>query len=304
MYDIIVVGAGPAGLTAAIYARRADKSVLVLERGTFGGQITYSPRIENYPGFNEISGNELAEKLMEQAMNLGAEIEMTEVLGVDKSDSFFTVRSEDGDYMAKSVIVATGSKHRQLELDREEEFIGNGISFCAVCDGAFYAGKTIAVIGGGNSALVEAVMLSDIASKLYIIQNLDFLTGEEKLQSVLRAKKNVEIICGTVVDSYLGGDELNGLIIKNVNTGEKTRLDLDGVFIAIGQIPENKIFKNLLDLTDRGYVDADERCLTKTEGLFVAGDCRSKFIRQISTATSDGAIAALAACRYIDDKKI
>ena len=301
MYDIIVVGAGPAGLTAAIYARRADKSVLVLERGTFGGQITYSPRIENYPGFNEISGNELAEKLMEQAMNLGAEIEMTEVLGVDKSGSFFTVRSEDGDYMAKSVIIATGSKHRQLELDREEEFIGNGISFCAVCDGAFYAGKTIAVIGGGNSALVEAVMLSDIASKLYIIQNLDFLTGEEKLQSVLRAKKNVEIICGTVVDSYLGGDELNGLIIKNVNTGEKTRLDLDGVFIAIGQIPENEIFKNLIDLTDRGYVDADERCLTKTDGLFVAGDCRSKFIRQISTATSDGAIAALAACRYIDD---
>lgn len=301
MYDIIVIGAGPAGLTAAIYARRADKSVLLLERGTFGGQITYSPRIENYPGFNEISGNELAEKLMEQAMNLGAEIEMTEVLGVERGASFFTVRSEDGDYMAKSVIIATGSKHRQLELDREEEFIGNGISFCAVCDGAFYAGKTIAVIGGGNSALVEAVMLSDIASKLYIIQNLDFLTGEEKLQSILRAKKNVEIICGTVVDSYLGSDELNGLIIKNESTGEKTRLDLDGVFIAIGQIPENEIFKNLVDLTDRGYVDADERCLTKTEGLFVAGDCRSKFIRQISTATSDGAIAALAACRYIDD---
>ena len=301
MYDIIVVGAGPAGLTAAIYARRADKSVLVLERGTFGGQITYSPRIENYPGFNEISGNELAEKLMEQAMNLGAEIEMTEVLGVEKNGTFFTVRSEDGDYMAKSVIIATGSKHRQLELDREEEFIGNGISFCAVCDGAFYAGKTIAVIGGGNSALVEAVMLSDIASKLYIIQNLDFLTGEEKLQSVLRSKSNVEIICSTVVDSYFGGDELNGLILKNVNTGDKTRLDLDGVFIAIGQIPENEIFKNLVDLTERGYVDADERCLTKTEGLFVAGDCRSKFIRQISTATADGAIAALAACRYIDD---
>ena len=301
MYDIIIVGAGPAGLTAAIYARRADKSVLVLERGTFGGQITFSPRIENYPGFNEISGNELAEKLMEQAMNLGAEIEMTEVIGVENSGSFFTVRSEDGDYMAKSVIIATGSKHRQLELDREEEFIGNGISFCAVCDGAFYANKTVAMIGGGNSALVEAVMLSDIVNKLYIVQNLDFLTGEEKLQSILRSKKNVEIICGTVVDAYLGGDELNGLIIKNVNTGDKTRLDVDGVFIAIGQIPENEIFKNLVDLTDRGYVDADERCLTKTKGLFVAGDCRNKYIRQISTATSDGAIAALAACRYIDD---
>lgn len=301
MYDIIIIGAGPAGLTAAIYARRADKSVLVLERGTFGGQITYSPKIENYPGFTQISGNELAEKLMEQAINLGAEIEMTEVLGVEKSSEIFTVRCEEGDYVSRSVIIATGSKHRQLELDREDEFIGNGISFCAVCDGAFYANKTVAVIGGGNSALVEAVMLSELVSKLYIVQNLDFLTGEEKLQSILRSKSNVEIICGTVVDSYLGGDELNGLIIKNVNNGDKIRLDVDGVFLAIGQVPENEIFKNVADLTDRGYIDSDERCLTKTEGLYVAGDCRNKFIRQISTATSDGAIAALAACRYIDD---
>lgn len=301
MYDIIIIGAGPAGLTAAIYARRADKSVLVLERGTFGGQITYSPKIENYPGFTQISGNELAEKLMEQAINLGAEIEMTEVLGVEKGSEIFTVRCEEGDYVSRSVIIATGSKHRQLELDREDEFIGNGISFCAVCDGAFYANKTVAVIGGGNSALVEAVMLSELVSKLYIVQNLDFLTGEEKLQSILRSKSNVEIICGTVVDSYLGGDELNGLIIKNVNNGDKIRLDVDGVFLAIGQVPENEIFKNVADLTDRGYIDSDERCLTKTEGLYVAGDCRNKFIRQISTATSDGAIAALAACRYIDD---
>lgn len=304
MYDIIIIGAGPAGLTAAIYARRADKSVLVLERGTFGGQITYSPKIENYPGFTQISGNELAEKLMEQAINLGAEIEMTEVLGVEKSSEIFTVKCEEGDYVSKSVIIATGSKHRQLGLDREDEFIGNGISFCAVCDGAFYANKTVAMIGGGNSALVEAVMLSELVSKLYIVQNLDFLTGEEKLQSILRAKSNVEIICGTVVDSYLGGDELNGLIIKNVNNGDKTRLDVDGVFLAIGQVPENEIFQNVADLTDRGYIDSDERCLTKTEGLYVAGDCRSKYIRQISTATADGAIAALAACRYIDDLKL
>lgn len=304
MYDIIVIGAGPAGLTAAIYARRADKSVLVLERGTFGGQITYSPKIENYPGFTQISGNELAEKLMEQAINLGADIEMTEVLGVEKNSEIFTVRCEEGDYVSKSVIIATGSKHRQLDLDREDEFIGNGISFCAVCDGAFYANKTVAVIGGGNSALVEAVMLSELVSKLYIVQNLDFLTGEEKLAAILREKSNVEIIYGTVVDSYLGGDELNGLILRDVHTSEKSRIDVDGVFLAIGQIPENEIFKNVLDLTDRGYVDADERCLTKTEGLYVAGDCRSKFIRQISTATSDGAVAALAACRYLDDFKV
>ena len=304
MYDIIVIGAGPAGLTAAIYARRADKSVLVLERGTFGGQITYSPKIENYPGFTQISGNELADKMVEQALNLGADIEMTEVLGVEKNSEIFTVRCEEGDYVAKSVIIATGSKHRQLELDREDEFIGNGISFCAVCDGAFYANKTVAVIGGGNSALVEAVMLSELVSKLYIVQNLDFLTGEEKLAAILREKSNVEIIYGTVVDSYLGGDELNGLILRDVHTSEKSRIDVDGVFLAIGQIPENEIFKNVVELTDRGYVDSDERCLTKTEGLYVAGDCRSKFIRQISTATSDGAVAALAACRYLDDFKV
>ena len=301
MYDIIVIGAGPAGLTAAIYARRADKKVLVLERGTFGGQITYSPKIENYPGFNQISGNELAEKLMDQALTLGADIEMTEVTGVVENNGIFSVSCEDGDYIAKSVIIATGSKHRQLGLDNEEEFIGNGISFCAVCDGAFYAGKTVAVIGGGNSALVEAVMLADTCEKLYIVQNLDFLTGEEKLANILKSRDNVEIIYGTVVDSLIGSNELEAIILKNDKTGEKTRLDIDGMFIAIGQVPENEIFSEITDINDRGYIVSDEACLTKTQGLFVAGDCRTKAIRQISTACSDGAIAALAAVRYLDN---
>ncbi len=301
MYDIIIVGAGPAGLTAAIYARRADKKVLVLERGTFGGQITYSPKIENYPGFNQISGNELAEKLMDQALSLGAEIEMTEVTGIVDNNGVFSVSCEDGDYIARSVIIATGSKHRQLGLDNEEEFIGNGISFCAVCDGAFYAGKTVAVIGGGNSALVEAAMLADTCAKLYIVQNLDFLTGEEKLANILKSRDNVEIIYGTVVDSLIGSSELDAIILKNDKTGEKTRLDIDGMFIAIGQVPENEIFSDVTDINDRGYIVADEGCLTKTEGLFVAGDCRTKAIRQISTACSDGAIAALAAIRYLDN---
>ena len=301
MYDIIIVGAGPAGLTAAIYARRADKKVLVLERGTFGGQITYSPKIENYPGFNQISGNELAERLMDQALSLGAEIEMTEVTGVIDNNGVISVSCEDGDYIAKSVIIATGSKHRQLGLDNEEEFIGNGISFCAVCDGAFYAGKTVAVIGGGNSALVEAVMLADTCEKLYIVQNLDFLTGEEKLANILKSKDNVEIIYSTVVDALVGNDELSAIILKNDKTGEKTRLDIDGMFVAIGQVPENEIFRDVTDINERGYIVAGEDCLTKTVGLFVAGDCRTKTIRQISTACSDGAIAALAAIRYLDN---
>jgi len=300
MYDIIVVGAGPAGLTAALYARRADKSVLILERGTFGGQMTYSPKIENYPAYDQISGNELAEKMVSQVLSMGAELEMAEVLGVRREGSIFFIETEECDYMAKAVIIATGSKHRELGLDGEEELIGNGISFCAVCDGAFYNGKTVAVIGGGNSALVEAVMLSDGCQKVYIVQNLDYFTGEEKLLNILRSRANVEFITGCVVETLLGDESLEGIIIKRESDGEKTRLDIDGMFVAIGQVPENEMFASLADLDERGYIDSDERCLTKTDGLFVAGDCRQKNIRQITTACGDGAVAALAACRYLD----
>ncbi len=300
MYDIIIIGAGPAGLTAALYARRADKSVIVLERGTFGGQITYSPNIENYPGYEKISGNELAEKLVGQAIAMGAEIEMAEVTAINCKDGVFYVATDECEYMSRAVIIATGSKHRHLGLDREEELTGNGISYCAVCDGAFYNGKTVAVIGGGNSALVEAIMLSDGCRKVYVVQNLDYLTGEEKLISVLKERKNVEFIFGSVVDDLHGDNELEGIIIRNEATGEKQRLDVDGMFVAIGQIPENEIFKEFAELDERGYVDSDENCTTKTPGLFVAGDCRKKQIRQITTACGDGAVAALAACRYLD----
>ena len=302
MYDIIVVGAGPAGLTAAIYARRAEKSVLVIEKGMFGGQMTFSPKIENYPGFAQISGNELADKLVDQAISLGAEIDMHEVVGIRKENEIFCVTCDDGEFMAKSVIIATGTRHRLLGLSREEDFIGNGISFCAVCDGAFYINKTVAVIGGGNSALVEAIMLSDGCEKVYIVQNLDFLTGEEKLAAILRERSNVEFIFGTTVEEILGDDEFRGIIIKNTSTGDKTRLDLDGMFVAIGQVPENEPFKNVAALSDRGYIISSEDCLTETEGLFVAGDCRTKTVRQISTACGDGAVSALAACRFLDNK--
>ncbi len=300
MYDLIIVGAGPAGLTAAIYARRADKSVLVLDKGMFGGQMTFSPKIENYPGFEQISGNELADKLVGQAIALGAEIDMCEVTGVRKEGDIFCVSNEEGDYLAHTVILATGSRHRLLGIEREEEFIGDGISFCAVCDGAFYADKTVAVIGGGNSALQEAIMLSDGCQKVYVVQNLDFLTGEEKLAEILRKRDNVEIIYGCTVEEITGEENFTGIIIRRTATDEKIRLDLDGMFVAIGQVPENEAYKELVTLSDRGYIVSDENCLTDTDGLFVAGDCRTKNIRQIATACGDGATAALAACRYLD----
>ena len=300
MYDIIIIGGGPAGLTAALYAKRANKSVLVIEKATFGGQITYSPKVENIPGFLSLSGNEFAEKLIEQVLEQGAEVEMAEVTGITKSETF-TVHTDGGDFDGKTVIIATGAKHRMLGLEREEQFVGEGISFCAVCDGAFYEGKTVAVIGGGNSALQEAILLSDLAKKVYVVQNLDTLTGEQKLQEQLSAKGNVEIILGTVVKELLGDSELVGIKVENTDGVSRT-LDIDGMFVAIGLVPQNEPFAEHITLNNWGYVDADETCKTTCDGIFVAGDCRSKRIRQVATAAADGAIAALAACDYIDAK--
>ena len=298
MYDIIVIGGGPAGLTAAIYARRANKSVLVIEKGSFGGQITFSPKVENIPGFSEVTGNEFAEKLVEQALGLDAEVECAEVLEIKQGD-VKTVVTDSGEFEAKTVIVATGAKHRMLGLPREEEFVGEGISFCAVCDGAFYAGRDVAVIGGGNSALQEAILLADLANKVYVVQNLDFLTGEQKLQEKLSAKENVEIILGHTVKGIIGDTTLTGITIADSNDNEK-QLDIDGMFVAIGLIPQNEAFDGVINLDERGYVTSDENCLTNADGIFVAGDCRSKKIRQVATAAADGAVAALAACDYLD----
>ncbi len=300
MYDIIVVGGGPAGLVAALYAKRANKSVLVIEKATFGGQITYSPKVENIPGFLSLTGNEFAEKLTEQILEQGADVECTEVLSIKNGD-VKTVITEDGEFTAKSVIIATGAKHRMLGLPREEQFVGEGISFCAVCDGAFYQGKTVAVIGGGNSALQEALLLSDLAKKVYVIQNLDYFTGEQKLVEQLTAKDNVETILGTTVEALLGENELTGITVKSLD-GTLTDISLDGMFVAIGLIPQNDAFAEIIKLNDYGYVDAGEDCKTNAEGIFVAGDCRSKRIRQVATAAADGAIAALAACDYVDGK--
>ncbi len=300
MYDIIIIGGGPAGLTAALYARRADKNVLVIEKETFGGQITFSPKVENIPGFLELSGNEFAEKLVDQVLNQGADFESCEVLKIVGGDTK-TVVTDSGEFCAKAAIIATGAKHRMLGLPDEEKLIGEGISFCAVCDGAFYRNKTVAVVGGGNSALQEAILLSDLASKVYLVQNLDFLTGEQKLQEQLRAKENVEIICGTVLSAYISnGTDITGIKIKNQNDGSEKEISLDGVFLAVGLSPQNSAFTDVVELDAQGYAVADESCKTKSNGIFVAGDCRTKKIRQVATAAADGATAALAACDYID----
>ena len=300
IYDIIVVGSGPAGLTSAIYARRAGKSVLVLEKEAFGGQITHSPKVENYPGYIEMSGNEFAEVLVNQALGQGAEIDLAEVTDVIDEGALKRVVTDAGDYECKAVIIAAGSKHRPLGVAREEELTGNGVSYCAVCDGAFYAGKHVAVIGGGNSALQEAVMLSERCSQVTVIQNLAFLTGEEQLIRKLQNTPNVDFIYNSVVDALEGRDELTGVIIYNTEENEYSLIECDGLFVAIGQMPENEPFLHVTKLNEYGYVDAGEDCTTETPGVFVAGDCRSKRVRQITTATGDGAVAAVAACRYLD----
>ena len=301
MYDIIIVGGGPAGLCAAIYARRANKSVLILEKNAFGGQITFSPKVENYPGFESVSGSELADKLVGQALAQGADVEVETVVSVEPDGITRIVRTEEGNlYESHAVILANGAQHRHLGLPNEEKFIGDGISFCAVCDGAFYKNKTVALIGGGNSALQEAILLSETCKKVYVVQNLDFLTGEVRLQEILAKRGNVEVITGAVVSEILGDAEFTGIVIEKTATGEKQTLTLDGLFVAIGLAPENGAFASVADLDAAGYYDAGEDCTTKTAGIFVAGDCRRKGVRQVSTATADGSVAAIAACRYID----
>ena len=300
MYDVIVVGAGPAGLTAALYCLRANKSVLVLEKSAFGGQITYSPKVENIPGFISLTGNEFAEKMVEQVMEQGGDLEPCEVLEIKNGD-IKTVVTDSGEYECRAVIIATGAKHRLPGIENEESYIGNGISFCAVCDGAFYEGKDVCVLGGGNSALQEALLLSDLAKKVYVVQNLDFLTGEGKLANQVMSKENIEVILGTVISELKGEGELNGVVLTS-DSGEKRTLSVDGLFVAIGLIPQNDIFANVLKLNSYGYADVDESCKADTKGIFVAGDCRSKKIRQVATACADGAIAALAACDYIEGR--
>lgn len=302
MYDIIIVGGGPAGISAGIYARRAGKSTLVIERSALGGQMTYSPKIENYPAMLSVSGNELAEAMTDQLIQLGGEFEFDEVTAVRDDGENKTVVTHENEFSARAVILANGVKHRMLGLEGEEALVGSGISFCAVCDGAFYRDLDVAVIGGGNSAMQEALLLSEGCRSVTVVQNLSDFTGEKRLAESLGAKNNVKTLFDTVVEGFVTSEgTLKGIRVKNTATGEGSEIACDGVFVAIGLVPENDAFCSLVPLDDRGYYKVGEDCTAPTHGIFVAGDCRSKKTRQITTAVADGAVAALAACSYIDN---
>jgi len=299
MYDILIVGAGTAGLSAAIYGVRAGKSVLVLEASVYGGQIINTPEIENYPGIKHISGFEFATNLYEQAKDLGAEVKYEKVLSIKDEGDHKVLVTDSNEYAGKTVILATGAKNRPLGLEREEELIGRGISYCATCDGGFYRGKAVAVNGGGNTALEDAIFLTSYCSKVYIIHRRDSFRGEEKLLGTLKTKENVEFVLNSVITTLNATDKLESISVLNQETKEERQIDVEGLFIAIGQMPENDIFSNVITLDKRGYIIGQEDCKTNIEGVFVAGDTRTKSIRQLATAASDGAISALAACEYI-----
>lgn len=297
MYDVIIIGSGPAGLTSAIYLLRANRRVLILEKESIGGQIISSSKVSNYPGFGEISGMELMDNLYNQVVNLGGEVVLEEALEIKNGD-VNTVITDSGSYKAKTVILAVGSKNKLLGIEREEEFVGNGISFCVSCDGAFYQGKMVAVVGGGNSAVGEALSLADICKKVYVIQKLDELTCEETLKEKIKGKDNIEIFYNSEVVSYLGDKDVNGIIIKCLD--KEIKLDVDGVFLAIGLVPSTSFIENLLTLDKNNYILSDDTITDKT-GIFVAGDCRSKKYRQLTTAVSDGTVAALNAINYLNN---
>ncbi len=302
MYDLIIIGGGPAGMTAGLYALRNNKSVFIIEKNGFGGQITHSPKVENYPGSLSLSGNEFADKFLEQILAQGAQVELENVTElIDCGDYKRILTEEGGEYEARTVVIATGVKHRMLGIEGEYELVGNGISFCAVCDGEFYRDQTVVVAGGGNSALQEAVLLSENCREVIVVQDMDSFTGEEKLRELLFAKKNVRSLTGTVIESFITKNgELSGLVVKNKHSGDRDTLSCDGLFVAIGLIPENEIFAGLVPLNQYGYIDSGEDCETGVPGIFCAGDCRSKRVRQLTTAAADGSVAALAACRYLD----
>ncbi|MBR3238157.1 MAG: FAD-dependent oxidoreductase [Oscillospiraceae bacterium] len=299
MVDIIVIGGGPAGLTAAVYARRAGKSVLVLEKDALGGQITWSPKVENYPAVPAVSGMDLGNRMAEQAMDMGAEVEIDEVLRIEDFGSHKRVYGSFGtEYDARAVILAAGARPRKLGLKREDELVGSGVGYCAVCDGAFFKGQAVAVNGGGNSALQDAVLLSDLCSRVYLVHRRDSFRGEEALADQLRGKENVEFVLNAVITELKGDSELSGITVEQ--DGVQREIPVSGLFVAIGHEPDLAAFADFLDRDAQGYAASDEGCLTKTEGFFVAGDCRRKKIRQVTTAAADGAVAALAACAWLD----
>lgn len=300
MYDVIVIGAGTAGMTAGIYARRAGKTVLIIEKKNYGGQIINTPEVENYPGISKVSGFTFANNLYNQTRELGAEFKFEEVIKIQNNSGYKVVVTNKTKYQGKTVIIATGAKNRPLGVNNEDKLTGAGVSYCATCDGAFFRGKDVAVVGGGNTALEDALFLSDYCNLVYVVHRRNEFRGEKGLTDILKEKGNVKFVFDSVVKSIKGEQSVEGLEILNVKKNTLSEIKVQGAFIAIGQMPDNEKFSDMVELDGKGYIKADETCTTNTEGVFVAGDCRTKQVRQLTTATSDGAVAALAACSYIN----
>lgn len=299
MYDIAIIGAGPAGMTAAIYARRANKTVLIIEAKTYGGQIVNALDIENYPTAEHISGFDFATKMYEQVKKMDAEVVFTTAKKINNLGVVKEIVTDDGTYTAKTVIIATGLENRPLGLG-EEKMIGRGISYCATCDGAFYKGKTVAVAGGGNTALSDVLVLADLAEKVYLIHRRTEFRGEAKLVEQVKNRANVELVLDSEVEKLEGEKRLEAVEVKNKND-EVRRILVDGLFVAVGQMPKNENFADVIEVDEAGYILADESCETNVAGIFVAGDNRKKEVRQLVTATSDGAVAALKAVQYLSE---
>ena len=299
MYDIIIIGAGPAGLTAAIYACRANKKVLVLEAKNYGGQIINTPSIENYPAAAHISGFDFATNLYNQAIEQGAEIKFEKATNIIIENNKKIIETPDNKYEGKTIIIATGADSRKLRIEKEDEFLGKGISYCATCDGNFYKGRDVAVVGGGNTAIEDAEYLSDIVNKVYLIHRRDSFRADESSVNKLKEKSNVEFILNSKLRKLNGSELLESIEVEDNNQNTKT-IEVSGLFIAVGKIPENENFKEIINMNEKGYIIASEDCHTNIDGIFVAGDNREKSLRQLVTATSDGAIAATEAIKYIN----
>lgn len=299
MYDIGIVGGGTAGMTAAIYGQRAGKKTIIIEGGAFGGQITSSPNVENYPGIASVSGSEFSMNLLDQAVKLGAETQTEQVTGIREENGIKIIVAGEKEYPCRSIILATGVTHRHLGVPGEERLTGAGVSYCATCDGMFFRGRDVAVVGGGSTALQDAEFLSGYCSKVYLIHRRDEFRGEDNIVKRLEKKENVEFILSAAVKEIVGENMVEKLILNHKKTGEESELPVAGVFIAVGQIPQNDAFADIVRLDGSGFILAAEDCMTSHPGIFAAGDCRTKEVRQLTTAAADGAVAALAACKYI-----
>lgn len=304
IYDMIVIGGGPAGYSAALYAARAGMDVVVLEKLSAGGQMALTSQIDNYPGFEEgIDGFELGEKMQAGAERFGVETELTEVLAADFSGNIKKLETDSGDYYSKTVVISTGANPRELGIDKEQSLIGRGVNYCAACDGMFYKDKEVAVIGGGNSAVADAMILSRLAKKVTVIHRRDALRATKVYHAALEKAENVEFIWDSVVTELLHEDRLNGIKIRNVKTEEESVLKCEGVFISVGRTPATELFKDNLELDKAGYIIADESTKTNIPGVFAVGDVRTKALRQVVTAVSDGAVAAHYAEEYLAEIK-